>query len=344
MSDIRESTKLLPVKLTDAMFAASGFQSRELCQTVWQQIIAAAPPTSGDSSVERLREARDPDWTIERDSEGEAMVCTGCGTTRTLEHIRYFSPAALSCCPERSMIPVRQALAIAALSPAVSSGVGEPVAWLYEKNGRRSLQDKRQPWNVDRGWAEIALYAAASPAYTPRPAATDQAGEVEQSDRDAAADILDSLSGYTMDAAHIRSGDMDHNEVVQRIARHRHAALTQEGAGSRPEVGEVVGIDPWEGAPASGPHEQRLRDQRTIAPNNSPAGGDGLTSAQSDALLCALKIVDAMAGEMNGVPPEPRSSPDADDVAGDLAAAFSVPLDQHWPEAVLAALNPKGAQ
>jgi hypothetical protein len=62
------------------------------------------------------------DWTIERDSEGEAMVCTGCGTTRTLDHIRYIAPAALSCCPERHMIPVRQALVDAAASPFDSVG------------------------------------------------------------------------------------------------------------------------------------------------------------------------------------------------------------------------------
>lgn len=51
------------------------------------------------------------DWTIERDANGEAMVCTGCGTTRTLDHIRYIKPKALSCCPERKMIPVREAIA-----------------------------------------------------------------------------------------------------------------------------------------------------------------------------------------------------------------------------------------
>lgn len=32
------------------------------------------------------------------------------------------------------------------------------VAWLYEKNGNRSLQEKRQEWNVGRGWTETPLY------------------------------------------------------------------------------------------------------------------------------------------------------------------------------------------
>lgn len=49
-------------------------------------------------------------------------------------------------------------------------------------------------------------------------------GGINQADRDAAADILDLLSGYAMDAAHIRSGDLDHNEVLRRVARHRLAA------------------------------------------------------------------------------------------------------------------------
>ncbi|NLS27968.1 hypothetical protein S2M10_29700 [Sphingomonas sp. S2M10] len=38
----------------------------------------------------------------------------------------------------------------------------QPVAWLYEKNGRRSLQIERQPWNTapGRDWTETPLYAA----------------------------------------------------------------------------------------------------------------------------------------------------------------------------------------
>lgn len=62
---------------------------------------------------ETLASTPAPDWTIERDANGEAMVCTGCGTTRTIDHIRYLNPQAISCCPERKMIPVREAIASA---------------------------------------------------------------------------------------------------------------------------------------------------------------------------------------------------------------------------------------
>ena len=43
----------------------------------------------------------------ELDDSGEAMVCTGCGTTRTVAAIRKSSATAFTCCPERKMIPVR---------------------------------------------------------------------------------------------------------------------------------------------------------------------------------------------------------------------------------------------
>jgi len=38
----------------------------------------------------------------------EGEVCTGCGTTKTLDKIKAINPQALSCCPERKMVPVRQ--------------------------------------------------------------------------------------------------------------------------------------------------------------------------------------------------------------------------------------------
>lgn len=38
------------------------------------------------------------------DGEGE-KVCTGCGSTKTLEQIRADHPQAISCCPERDMQP-----------------------------------------------------------------------------------------------------------------------------------------------------------------------------------------------------------------------------------------------
>lgn len=44
---------------------------------------------------------------IQRDEKGEAMVCTGCGTTRTVAAIVAGSATAFTCCPERKMIPAR---------------------------------------------------------------------------------------------------------------------------------------------------------------------------------------------------------------------------------------------
>lgn len=41
------------------------------------------------------------------DHEGEALICDGCGTTRTVAAIRAASPRAFSCCPERRMLPAR---------------------------------------------------------------------------------------------------------------------------------------------------------------------------------------------------------------------------------------------
>ena len=50
-----------------------------------------------------------PDGPIatELDGRSEAMVCTGCGTTKTVAFIKANSPTAFTCCPERKMIPVR---------------------------------------------------------------------------------------------------------------------------------------------------------------------------------------------------------------------------------------------
>lgn len=42
------------------------------------------------------------------DDVTEGEVCTGCGTTKTLAQIKAVNPQALSCCPERKMVPVRQ--------------------------------------------------------------------------------------------------------------------------------------------------------------------------------------------------------------------------------------------
>jgi len=53
---------------------------------------------------------------IEIDDSGEAMVCTGCGTTKTLQNLRR-KPGVFSCCPERNMVRVRSALTRVASVP-----------------------------------------------------------------------------------------------------------------------------------------------------------------------------------------------------------------------------------
>lgn len=40
----------------------------------------------------------------------EARVCTGCGSTLSLAYLHHRNPGSLSCCPERKMVPVREAL------------------------------------------------------------------------------------------------------------------------------------------------------------------------------------------------------------------------------------------
>lgn len=54
-------------------------------------------------------------------------------------------------------------------------------------------------------------------------------------------------------------------------------------------------------------------------------------------LLRAFKLVDGIAGEINGVPNEPTGDM-ADDIAMDLAEALGVPFDEHWPEAAAESL------
>ncbi|MDR6850155.1 hypothetical protein [Sphingomonas sp. BE137] len=53
---------------------------------------------------------RDDASQTEMDEHGEAMVCTGCGTTRTVAAIRAASATAFTCCPERKMVPIRSAM------------------------------------------------------------------------------------------------------------------------------------------------------------------------------------------------------------------------------------------
>ena len=59
---------------------------------------------------------------LELDVNGEAMVCMGCGTTRSIGGIKARSTTAFSCCPERKMVPVR---ALLAERDAASARVGE---------------------------------------------------------------------------------------------------------------------------------------------------------------------------------------------------------------------------
>lgn len=56
-----------------------------------------------------------------------------------------------------------------------------------------------------------------------------------------------------------------------------------------------------------------------------------------EVLAAAFRIVDGIAGEINGVPNEPTGDA-ADVVAGDLADTLGVEFDQDWPEAAAAAL------
>lgn len=42
---------------------------------------------------------------VERDDQGRALVCAGCGTVETVRSIRARHPTAFTCCPERKMVP-----------------------------------------------------------------------------------------------------------------------------------------------------------------------------------------------------------------------------------------------
>jgi len=42
-------------------------------------------------------------------------ICTGCGSTETLEELRARAPNAISCCPERKMVPAREVWKLAYL-------------------------------------------------------------------------------------------------------------------------------------------------------------------------------------------------------------------------------------
>ncbi len=56
-----------------------------------------------------------------------------------------------------------------------------------------------------------------------------------------------------------------------------------------------------------------------------------------EALAGAFRLVDGIAGAMNGVPNEPTDD-QADVIAGDLADLLGVPFDENWPNAVATTL------
>lgn len=41
---------------------------------------------------------------VERDSDGNVLMCTGCGTVETIASVRGTHPTAFTCCPERKMV------------------------------------------------------------------------------------------------------------------------------------------------------------------------------------------------------------------------------------------------
>lgn len=51
------------------------------------------------------------DWAFERCDDGAPMICTGCGSTRSLEYIYTLGPKVMSCCPERKMVSVTARIA-----------------------------------------------------------------------------------------------------------------------------------------------------------------------------------------------------------------------------------------
>lgn len=87
----------------------------------------------------------------ERDASNEALVCTGCGTTRTVEHIRYISPGALSCCPERKMVPVREAIRVAEVQSDLDWLAGHKrLSLQYYSPWYGDDDDQSEEWRVDR--------------------------------------------------------------------------------------------------------------------------------------------------------------------------------------------------
>jgi hypothetical protein len=60
-----------------------------------REVDAALTPGSGEGSgTYELRRKLDHLW-----------ICSGCGTRKSLEQIKGEAPQAISCCPERKMVP-----------------------------------------------------------------------------------------------------------------------------------------------------------------------------------------------------------------------------------------------
>jgi hypothetical protein len=99
----------------------------------WRKALRAAEKTA-------LEQAGEPVAVTELDDRNEGMVCTGCGTTKTVAFIKANSPTAFTCCPERNMIPVRDAI-----KPAES-----PLP---------TLQRLGQEFDAGDGWADLMTKA-----------------------------------------------------------------------------------------------------------------------------------------------------------------------------------------
>lgn len=78
-------------------------REREVLDLIAAHRLAATPPADAWQAAP-----------TQCDDHDEAMVCTGCGTTKTIAHIRANSATAFTCCPERKMVPVRSQIAATA--------------------------------------------------------------------------------------------------------------------------------------------------------------------------------------------------------------------------------------
>ena len=57
------------------------------------------------------------------DTDGRVMICTGCGTSETVEWIKTNSATAFTCCPERKMVRAISALDEVTRLRAVNAGL-----------------------------------------------------------------------------------------------------------------------------------------------------------------------------------------------------------------------------